>query len=210
MGLLQKYPRTPHLPWSRPDETDIWMDELFSPDDIVVVTEKLDGENTSIYSDGLVHARSMDSRDHPSRHWIKGRAAYVASLMQEGVVLLGENLFAKHSIFYPELTEYFYLFGARTESHFLSYSDVQGVAEELGFKTAPEIYRGSWGDFKHEHVWPRASAFGPDCEGYVVRNVESFRIEDFRKNVAKYVRPNHVQTNKHWMHEEIQKNGLKK
>lgn len=36
----------------------------------VVITEKMDGENTTLYRDGL-HARSLDSRHHPSRNWVK-------------------------------------------------------------------------------------------------------------------------------------------
>ena len=37
-----------------------------------------------------------------------------------------------------------------------------------------------------------------EVEGFVVRNVDSFAYEDFSKNVAKYVRKNHVQTDEHW------------
>ena len=45
-------------------------------------------------------------------------------------------------------------------------------------------------------------------EGFVVRNKESFDYADFSKNVVKYVRKNHVQTDTHWMHAEIVKNEL--
>lgn len=40
--------------------------------------------------------------------------------------------------------------------------------------------------------------FGEICEGYVTRNLDSFHINDFDKNVAKCVRKNHVQTDEHW------------
>ena len=39
---------------------------------------------------------------------------------------------------------------------------------------------------------------GQDIEGFVVRDIESFPIDEFSKHVAKYVRANHVQTDKHW------------
>ena len=67
-----KYPRTWHLPWS-PGATK---DDRVLPDTAhfnsqeVVVTVKMDGENTTLYPDYL-HARSLDSRNHPSRNWIK-------------------------------------------------------------------------------------------------------------------------------------------
>ena len=36
-------------------------------------------------------------------------------------------------------------------------------------------------------------------EGYVVRIRDSFKYSDFNKCAAKFVRENHVQTDKHWM-----------
>lgn len=39
---------------------------------------------------------------------------------------------------------------------------------------------------------------GQDIEGFVVRDVNDFPTSEFQKHVAKYVRANHVQTDKHW------------
>jgi hypothetical protein len=68
-----KYPRTPHLPWS-PGRTgdDILLDSIRHLERLqdVVVTEKRDGENTTLYRDYL-HARSLDSSSHVSRNWLK-------------------------------------------------------------------------------------------------------------------------------------------
>lgn len=62
------YPRTPHLPWSPgASADDVRVADLSGFAGIeVVVTEKLDGENTTLYPDGL-HARSLDSAHHPAR-----------------------------------------------------------------------------------------------------------------------------------------------
>ena len=63
-----RYPRTYHLPWS-PGATD---DDRVLPDvrhfegQEVVVTAKMDGEQTTMYTDYL-HARSIDWSRHPSR-----------------------------------------------------------------------------------------------------------------------------------------------
>lgn len=57
-----KYPRIPHLPWSPGRlEDDIALDSIEHLERLedVVVTEKLDGENTTLYHDYL-HARSVD------------------------------------------------------------------------------------------------------------------------------------------------------
>lgn len=64
-----KYPRIPHLPWSRGNTADdILLDSLgeFSGLAEIIVTEKLDGENTTLHRD-YVHTRSPDSGHHPSR-----------------------------------------------------------------------------------------------------------------------------------------------
>lgn len=46
-------------------------------------------------------------------------------------------------------------------------------------------------------------------EGYVVRNHEGFAYTDFDLNVAKFVRPHHVTTDKHWKHQAVRKNALR-
>jgi hypothetical protein len=67
-----KFPRTPHLPFSEGVQEDDRiiesLDALLNHE--VVVTKKMDGENTTMYRDHI-HARSLDRRSHPSRDWVK-------------------------------------------------------------------------------------------------------------------------------------------
>ena len=61
-GGYYKYPRTPHLPFSpggTKDDRRLRDINCFVGKE-VVVTEKMDGENTSIYRD-YYHARSINS-----------------------------------------------------------------------------------------------------------------------------------------------------
>src|SRR5215212_7134666 len=58
-----KYPRTYHLPWSpgfhtAPDDM-MMMDLTKFYRSGIVATLKMDGENTTLYSDGYIHARSL-------------------------------------------------------------------------------------------------------------------------------------------------------
>lgn len=72
-----KYPRTPHLPWSEgATSDDVFLNNCshFEGKE-VVVTEKLDGECTSMYHD-KIHARSIDSRNHPSSHYSQNLSLY--------------------------------------------------------------------------------------------------------------------------------------
>lgn len=107
--MLKKYGRTFHLPQSPGATSD---DKIMSSvavlemADEVVFTEKMDGENTTIHSLGC-HPRSLDARYHPSRDWMKAFAAGIAPLLAEGERIVGEYLFARHSITYSELPTYF-------------------------------------------------------------------------------------------------------
>ena len=72
MTTYRKYPHTPYLAWSPSvDINDEVLDTTshFEGKEIVV-TEKLDGENTTMYHDHI-HARSIDSANHPSRNWVR-------------------------------------------------------------------------------------------------------------------------------------------
>jgi len=110
-----------------------WLDTSVLAARDVVVTEKMDGENTTLYSDGL-HARSVDSRHHPSRAWIKAFHAQWRHLIPEGWRLCGENLFAQHSIHYERLPSYFMLFSIWDEhNHCLSWNETLGSVD-TGYK----------------------------------------------------------------------------
>ena len=47
-------------------------------------------------------------------------------------------------------------------------------------------------------------------EGFVVRTTAPFREDAMASHMAKYVRADHVQSDTHWMHAEVVRNGLKK
>lgn len=109
-GNLYKYPRTFHLPWSEgATQDDKITNDLSLFEKEIVVTIKMDGENTTCYSD-YIHARSLDSRNHVSRNWVKAFHATFKHNIPIGWRICGENLFAQHSIRYDNLESYFYLF----------------------------------------------------------------------------------------------------
>jgi hypothetical protein len=186
----------------------------------VVVTEKLDGECTTIYPDAHIHARSIDTRHHPSRSWMKALAAVATIDMSYGCRICGENLFAWHSIFYTELPSYFFVFGMYEEDVCLSWDETEDICKHLmELELVPVIYRGLWDEEKIKELWTGTGAFptfsDPDqkticeAEGYVVRLAEEFPYADFRECCAKYVRPAHVTTDQNWMTRKVVPNLLK-
>ncbi|MFG3092381.1 RNA ligase family protein [Streptomyces antibioticus] len=200
------YPRTPHLPWS----------PGASADDVrvgglggfvgreVVVTEKLDGENTTLYADGL-HARSVDSAHHPSRAWLKALHGRIADRIPAGWRVCGENLYARHSIPYDTLDGYFYGFSVWDEhGRCLDWDTTVRFLRALGVPPVPVLWRGVF----DERALRRLRVETGRQEGYVVRTTDGFAREDFAGLLAKWVRPGHVTTGTHWMHTAVVPNGL--
>lgn len=204
-----KYPRTFHLPWSPGATNDdkVLKNVNSFEDTIVVITEKMDGENTTMYSD-YYHARSIDSRHHPSRDWLASFHATIASDIPKGWRICGENVYAQHSIEYSDLESYFLGFSIWNDQNIcLSWDETKYWFELLGITPVRELYTGL---FVPEHVKNLHNELDKTkVEGYVVRNAGSFAYSEFSSNVAKFVRPNHVQTDKHWMHSSITPNKLK-
>ena len=203
-----KYPRTHHLSWS----PGIHADDRIIPSlvrlegaDEVVATVKMDGENTSLYRDN-VHARSLESEDHISRHWIKNLWSRIRWDIPDGWRVCGENLWAQHSIRYTALPSYFLGFSVWDKQNVcLSWSSTVEWLDLLGIPDHVEVfYRDR---FDHQAI-QAAFEQGPGkdlehCEGYVVRDAGTFSYRDFRHCVAKWVRPGHVQTTKHWFRGQI-------
>lgn len=174
---------------------------------IVVVTEKMDGENTTIYSDGF-HARSIDSKHHNSRDWIARIQSEIGYRMPKDWRICGENLFAKHSIEYFELPSYFLAFSVWNEKNIcLSWEDTKEFLSNLDLKHPRVLYEGIWNEKKIKELIKYLDF--EKQEGFVVRKATSFKYEDFPNSVAKFVRKNHVNTNEHWMHQKISPNKLK-
>lgn len=214
-----KYPRTYHLPWSLGTTND---DKIHSIDSIeemfggkhVVITEKMDGENTTIYSTGECHARSLDSASHVSRDYVRGKAREIGCLgIPENWRITGENLYAKHAIDYDLLPDYFVIFGIVDENNFSrSWSEVEEWSNLLDVPHAPVIWEGTWNIEKIKSLYPFKSKMSStrEAEGYVVRVAKTFPMNEFNKNVAKFVRANHVQPDdEHWASKEVVPNKRK-
>ena len=203
-----KYPRTPHLPWSpggSSDDAYLFDTGQFEGREIVI-TEKMDGENTSLYSDGL-HARSIDGRHHPSRAWVKALHAGIRADIPDGWRLCGENLYARHSIAYQKLSSYFHLFSIwNADNIALSWDETTAWARDYDLDTVPELYRGEWDETM---VRALADRLEPQSqEGFVVRLADRIEFDTFPSSIAKWVRRGHVQTDQHWMFAEIIPNRL--
>lgn len=209
-----KFPKIKHLPWSEGINRD---DRVFSKEDLdkwfrgkeIVITEKLDGENTSIYQN-CVHARSLDSKDHWSRSWVKNLQYQIGYNIPEGWRICGENVYATHSIKYEGLPTFFLVFSIYNDrNECLSWDETCEYAKLLDIQTVPELHRGTYEDVIWDDLFSGTSRYDGKQEGYVIRWAESFPFTHHAVAFGKWVRGNHVQTNHNWMFNSTEKNRLR-
>ena len=206
---MRKYGRTYHLPISpgaaSDDKVMGAIDGLLVDD--LVITEKMDGENTTIHANGT-YARSPDSRHHPSRDWLKAFAASISPKLSTEERVVGENMFARHAIPYDELPSFFLGFAWIVEGTIQSWDRTLERFTELGIVPVRTLYRGPHTPDLFESV---AGALDPrKQEGFVVRVADAFAEDDLPTRVGKYVRAGHVQSEEHWMKAVLTPNRLAK
>lgn len=206
-----KYPKIPHLSYSNSiGKDDIIFNSSFDDKD-VVITEKMDGENTALYNDYL-HARSINSGAHISRNWLKAFHSNIKYLIPENYRICGEYLYAKHSILYENLPSYFLVFGIFREIcrriEYIAWDDVEDFCTKIGFKTVPVLFSGIYNDGAIGTLIN--DAYNEKREGFVIRNRSGFPIDVFQYNIAKFVRPSHVKTDSHWRHQKVIANKIKR
>lgn len=206
-----KYHKTFHVEWSPGVNNDdkVLKDYSSFLNKRVIITEKMDGECTTMAKD-YIHARSLDSGDHPSRHWVKGLWGNVKYLIPANMRVCGENLYATHSIEYRKinnnaLTSFFMVFNIWDENVCLSYDETLEYCELLGMVHVPVLYDGLF-----DLNWIKNS-FKIDThrqEGYVIRLADSFKMDDFATSCVKWVRKGHVQTDEHWLSKPVSPNEI--
>jgi hypothetical protein len=159
MNSIIKYPRTKHIEGSNLQTGD---DPNVTPmswvkDKLIVIEEKLDGANTGIsFEDGVLKLQSRGHYlDGGSReyffNWFKMFANKhineLRNLLGDRYIMYGEYVFAKHTIFYDQLTSYFYEFDIydkknqiwlSTEERFKLLFPVRDF-----IKSVPVLYKGS-------------------------------------------------------------------
>lgn len=198
-----------HLPWSPGLQNDDRVIENIAPllQDRVIVTKKMDGECTTLKRDHI-YARSPDSRDHPSRAWIKRKWGEIRYEIPEYMRVCGENLFATHSIHYTDLPSYFMVFNVWDAAGALSWDETEIWAALFGLSIVPVLYDGPPSLELLENMHKQLDL--EKDEGFVVRAAGRIFSEDWSMYAAKWVRGQHVQTDEHWMHQPVVPNELKK
>lgn len=185
-----------------------------------VDTEKLDGENRCLNGLGMFARSHVAPTTNPWATHLKPKYEMIKNDLKEGdIELFGEDIYAIHSIIYPNIEEHFYLFAVRILDKWLSWEEVKWYASIFDFPTVPEISIDNVSLFSESEIKNRIiteaklcsefgshqvigrNEIGPICtkEGIVTRNYDEFNVEKQHENIFKYVRANHVKTDEHWV-----------
>ena len=225
--LSRKYGRTYHYPFSPGTTSDDRINHVFISHlqriKKVVHTEKLDGENTCISKLGVFARSHAAPTIHKWADYLKIKWSILKHDLGD-LEVFGENCYAIHSIKYVNMRDHFFVFGIRVKDTWLSWEETKFYAELMDLQMVPEIkyvspYNQSTMWFKgYEEdileITKQPSVFKSydnqdfqkepriitpcTMEGIVTRNVEEYKVRDFKTNVFKYVRKGHVTTDEHW------------
>lgn len=219
MSISRKYGRTFHYDFSLGTTSDDrinrqWWEDISKMEEIIH-TEKLDGENTCMNGIGLFARSHAAPTRHPWANHLKSKYSLIKNdLKENNIELFGENIYAQHSIIYPNINNHFYIFAVRCLDKWLSWDEVKWYADFFEYPLVPDMGRqypkAITKDILKEcvlEIVSNESTFGSlqngtnekcTMEGIVTRNVDEFPVENMSYNVFKYVRENHVSTDEHW------------
>ena len=159
MNQISKYPRTHHIEGSRLQPGDEDLDSVpFSKikDRYLVVEEKVDGANSgvSLSDEGRL---MLQSRGHyltgggREKHfslfkrWATSYFGPISVLLGNRYLMYGEWLFAKHTIFYDQLSHYFQEFDVldRVTGEFLSTERRHEMLRDTPITSVRVLYSGT-------------------------------------------------------------------
>lgn len=185
-----RYGRTWHLPISKhvtSDDRQLKNISHFAGRE-VVITIKLDGQNLSLYHDGL-HGRSLHGASHPSQSI--ARNIQPSLMLDPDMRLIVENLQARHTLRYTGLAHHLYIISLWQRGTCLSWDETQLYSQVLDLPTVPLLWRDTLADDEHQALNQLQEAFKEAKEqrheGIVIRLSSEFSQADFPKSVAKAV-----------------------
>ena len=209
--MIPSFPRIPRLmDVNASGGDDIIVASLLAAllmDAEVIVEEKLDGANASVFfsQDGGLEAfgrAGPGARDRAGqfgrlRAWAAERRTSLARLLDAGEVLFGEWLYLRHSVAYDHLPDLFVAFDIwHVDSGFVAVDERDRRCSANGIATVPVLYQGRVGSTKRLEALVRRSRYGIGAaEGVILRREERGRLI----HRAKWINPSFVRrTDEDW------------
>ncbi len=217
-----KYPSTPHL--ATLAGVDIRGDKVLSEserDDFLrrdlIVEEKVDGANLGISFDSeaslLAYNRGEYLRLPGSGQWkklgewLELRTDALFEHLSDRFILFGEWCYARHSVFYNRLPDWFLGFDIydKQSGRFFSSDRRDGLLIKMGISRVPTIARGRFNIPELKNLLQQSKLSDQPAEGIYLR----FDKDKWLEQRAKLVRPAFIQSvGEHWSRSAIKPNLL--
>ena len=233
-GDFIKYPRTPHLFGSTGTDDDKHLSDQesskFLNNDSLIVEEKLDGTNVGIHFTssgqmmlqcrGHLIATGMHPQYDLFKQWAIVKRTVLEQRLEDRLILFGEWLYARHSIFYRQLAHYFFEFDIydKRQKLFLDLRQRRQLLEQTGIETVPVVATGSIDRVELESLLGPSrfvSRFENPSTGHADNLMEGLYLRTESDGTvtgrAKFVRPEFVERIKqssHWQHQPMVPNEL--
>jgi hypothetical protein len=138
-----KYPRTFHFPFSPGTSNDDRIAEKYDRvvNESIVITEKIDGENTCISESGIFSRSHGGVCRDPWANYLWDRFKFLKGKLGD-LEIFDENLYAQHAITYTGLHDHFYVFAIRENDRWYSWEEVEFYARVADLSLVPVLYKG--------------------------------------------------------------------
>lgn len=222
--MILKYPRTPHLTGSRQQPGD---DDLATvaretlaalP---LVIEEKLDGSNCGISFDAsgrlLLQSRGHILTGGPRerqfdllKRWASHHAPWLWNTLGPRLVMYGEWLYARHTIFYDALPHYFLEFDIldRDTGHFFSTERRRALLKNGPVISVPVLAEGIGVDWA-KALGPSTASTTEAMEGLYFKHETEGRVAGRYKYVRASFTQAVLESGDHWMDRPIDPNRLR-
>ncbi len=225
MSEFFRFPHTPHLAWlgaGTPREDKVLdgaeMRALLSHP--LVVEEKVDGANLGFSVDeaGMLRCqnrgRYLDLDDatgqwKPLKRWLSTRHYQLAEALAPHLMLFGEWCYARHSLYYTSLPDWFLAFDVfdRATGQFWSTAKRNELTHALGIVSVPECGHGHFTLAELKKLLGRSLLTDGPAEGLYLRREGDDRLLER----VKLVRAEFVQAiDEHWSKRALEANRLAK
>jgi len=219
---FHKFPRTPHVPGSG---GDLRAEKILGADQVqrlleesVLVEEKMDGANLGISFDGrqprfqnrgnLIESGRTHPQFQPIYSWFAQRQQALLSALGERYLLFGEWLFARHTVAYDALPDYFLAFDVwdREEEAFVAVAKRNQLCGQMGVPVVPLLFEGKLASMDAlEGFFDRSCCGVEPAEGLYIR----LEKDGFLELRAKFVRAGWVPPDEvHWAKRSLESNHL--
>jgi ATP-dependent RNA circularization protein (DNA/RNA ligase family) len=217
-----KFPRTPHLIWlartaAREDKVLTRMEAEAFLGQSVVVEEKVDGANLGISFDinGNLIAQNRGNLVDPGTRgqfsplwgWLSKRETRLFDALENRLIIFGEWCYARHSIHYTRLPDYFLAFDVfdKHEQRFMNSVRRDEIVGGLDLTAVPRLAVGTFRLDEIKQLMGQSRLYDGPMEGIYLRQESELWL--IRR--AKVVRAEFIQQiGGHWSRQPLVPNRL--